>query len=372
MEGKWKIFLVLIGLLACFGLFFLIKSSMSINPSQANIEQIKKASMSKTEVTKQKKEDVKEEDKREIYLAGGCFWGVEEYFSRVPGVIDAVSGYANGKSDTTKYELVSQTGHAETVHITYNAKKISLKEILLHYFRIIDPTSKNKQGNDQGTQYRTGVYYKDEADLDTINQIFDEVAKKYDKPLAVEKEALKNFIKAEDYHQDYLKKNPNGYCHIDVNQAAYPVIEASRYPKPSDEEIKDKLSPEEYAVTQKNDTERAFSNRYWDKFDAGIYVDVVTGEPLFSSKDKFDSGCGWPSFTRPISPDVATYKEDKSFNMTRTEVRSQAGNSHLGHVFTDGPKDKGGLRYCINSLSIKFIPKSEMEEKGYGYLLDYV
>ncbi|WP_299572168.1 peptide-methionine (R)-S-oxide reductase MsrB [uncultured Leptotrichia sp.] len=200
----------------------------------------------------------------------------------------------------------------------------------------------------------------------------DEVAKKYDKPLAVEKEPLKNFIKAEDYHQDYLKKNPNGYCHIDVNQAAYPVIEASRYPKPSDEEIKSKLSPEEYAVTQKNDTERAFSNRYWDKFDAGIYVDVVTGEPLFSSKDKFDSGCGWPSFTRPISPDVATYKEDKSFNMTRTEVRSRVGNSHLGHVFTDGPKDKGGLRYCINSLSIKFIPKAEMEEKGYGYLLDYV
>jgi len=218
----------------------------------------------------------------------------------------------------------------------------------------------------------TGVYYKDEADLDTINQVFDEVAKKYDKPLAVEKEPLKNFIKAEDYHQDYLKKNPNGYCHIDVNQAAYPVIEASRYPKPSDEEIKAKLSPEEYAVTQKNDTERAFSNRYWDKFDAGIYVDVVTGEPLFSSKDKFDSGCGWPSFTRPISPDVATYKEDKSFNMTRTEVRSRVGNSHLGHVFTDGPKDKGGLRYCINSLSIKFIPKAEMEEKGYGYLLDYV
>ena len=339
MEGKWKIFLVLVGLLACFGLFFLIKGSASISPSQANIKQIKKASMSKTEVIKQKQEDVKEEDKREIYLAGGCFWGVEEYFSRVPGVLDAVSGYANGRSDTTKYELVSQTGHAETVKITYNVKKISLKEILLHYFRIIDPTSKNKQGNDQGTQYRTGVYYKDEADLDTINRVFDEIAKKYDKPLAVEKEALKNFIKAEDYHQDYLKKNPNGYCHIDVNQAAYPVIEA---------------------------------NRYWDKFDAGIYVDVVTGEPLFSSKDKFDSGCGWPSFTRPISPDVATYKEDKSFNMTRTEVRSRVGNSHLGHVFTDGPKDKGGLRYCINSLSIKFIPKAEMEEKGYGYLLDYV
>ena len=213
---------------------------------------------------------------------------------------------------------------------------------------------------------------QDQADLPTINQVFEEVAKKYDKPLAVEKEELANYIKAEDYHQDYLQKHPNGYCHIDVNQASYPVIDASRYPKPSDEEIKKKLSPEEYAVTQENDTERAFSNRYWDKFEAGIYVDVVTGEPLFSSKDKFDSGCGWPSFSRPISPDVATYKEDKSFNMTRTEVRSRVGNSHLGHVFTDGPKEKGGLRYCINSLSIKFIPKAEMAEKGYGYLLDFL
>ena len=177
---------------------------------------------------------------------------------------------------------------------------------------------------------------------------------------------------AEDYHQDYLKKNPNGYCHINVNQATYPVIDASKYPKPSDEELKKTLSPEEYAVTQKNQTERAFSNRYWDKFESGIYVDVATGEPLFSSKDKFESGCGWPSFTQPISPDVATYKEDKSYNMTRMEVRSRVGDSHLGHVFTDGPQDKGGLRYCINSLSIRFIPKDQMEEKGYAYLLDYV
>ena len=243
---------------------------------------------------------------------------------------------------------------------------------MLHYFRIIDPTSKNKQGNDRGPQYRTGVYYQDQADITTINQVFEEQSKKFKTALAVEKEPLKQFIKAEEYHQDYLKKNPNGYCHINVKQATYPVIDAAKYKKPSDDEIKKKLTEEEYAVTQKDETERAFSNRYWDKFDAGIYVDVVTGEPLFSSKDKFESGCGWPSFTRPISPDVANYKEDHSFNMTRTEVRSRVGNSHLGHVFTDGPKDKGGLRYCINSLSIKFIPKDQMESKGYGYLLNYV
>ena len=180
----------------------------------------------------------------------------------------------------------------------------------------------------------------------------------------MEKEPLTNFIKAEDYHQDYLKKHPNGYCHIDVNQASYPVIDASRYSKAKRWGNQKEVISWRVCGDTKNDTERAFSNRYWDQFDAGIYVDVVTGEPLFSSKDKFDSGCGWPSFSRPISPDVAIYKEDKSFNMTRTEVRSRVGNSHLGHVFTDGPKEKGGLRYCINSLSITFIPKAEMKEKG--------
>ena len=215
METKWKLISILLVGLFCFGIFFLVKGSMALDTSDATTEQIKKASMSQTPVANKKKEEkVNPEDQREIYLAGGCFWGVEEYFSRVPGVIDAESGYANGKGDTTKYELVNQTGHAETVHITYNVKKVSLKELLLHYFRIIDPTSKNRQGNDQGSQYRTGVYYTDQADLPTINQVFEEVAKKYDKPLAVEKEELANYIKAEDYHQDYLDKHPTGYCHL--------------------------------------------------------------------------------------------------------------------------------------------------------------
>ena len=309
---------------------------------------------------------------RMIYLAGGCFWGVEEYFSRVPGVLDTVSGYANGRSETTRYELIGQTGHAETVQVTYDTSQVSLREILLHFFRIINPLSKNKQGNDMGTQYRTGVYYTDVNDLPIIEQVFQEISEQYGQPLAVELLPLQHFIPAEEYHQDYLKKNPNGYCHINVNQASTPVIDASVYHKPSQEELKVSLSPEAYAVTQENGTERAFTSPLWNHFEPGIYVDVVTGEPLFSSKDKFDSGCGWPSFSRPISPDVAIYKEDKSFNMTRTEVRSRVGNSHLGHVFTDGPKEKGGLRYCINSLSITFIPKAEMKEKGYGYLLDYV
>ena len=318
MEHKMKWLLFGGAVLLVLGLFVLGSRMMPTLKNQSAINQIKEAAVSQAESVKQKKADLKNANLKHIYLAGGCFWGVEEYFSRVDGVVDAVSGYANGTSD------------------------------------------------------RTGVYYKDQADVETINKVFDEQKEKFKEPLAVEKQPLKHFIKAEEYHQDYLKKNPNGYCHINVKQASYPVIDASKYKRPSDAEIKKKLSDEEYAVTQKNDTERAFSNRYWDKFDAGIYVDVVTGEPLFSSKDKFESGCGWPSFTRPISPDVATYKEDHSFNMTRTEVRSRVGNSHLGHVFTDGPKAKGGLRYCINSLSIKFVPKDQMESKGYGYLLNYV
>ena len=310
-----------------------------------------------------------------IYLAGGCFWGTEHFFKQIRGVLATEVGYANGNRDKAPtYEQVCEgnTNFAETVKVTYNPQLIDLHKLIDLYFKIIDPTSLNKQGNDRGTQYRTGIYYTDATEKPLIEKAIHQLATQYTKPIVVEVLPLRNFYKAEEYHQDYLKRNPNGYCHINVKQASYPVIDASKYKKPSDAEIKKKLSDEEYAVTQKNDTERAFSNRYWDKFDAGIYVDVVTGEPLFSSKDKFDSGCGWPSFTRPISPDVATYKEDKSFNMTRTEVRSRVGNSHLGHVFTDGPKDKGGLRYCINSLSIKFIPKAEMEEKGYGYLLDYV
>lgn len=338
----------------------------------SQLDAIKEAAVSQVVARDKKQDNLEDADLHDIYLAGGCFWGVEEYFSRVPGVIDAASGYANGKSDTTSYALVKQTGHAETVHVTYDAKTVSLKELLLHYFRIIDPLSKNKQGNDVGSQYRTGVYYTDDKDLPVIDQVFAEIKDKYGQDLAVEKEPLENFVMAEEEHQDYLQKHPGGYCHINVNEASYPVIDASLYPKPSDEELKAKLSDQEYAVTQKNETEKAFSNRYWDQFEPGIYVDVATGEPLFSSADKYESGCGWPSFTHPISPDVVTYKEDKSFNMTRTEVRSRTGNSHLGHVFTDGPKDKGGLRYCINSLSIRFVPKAEMEQEGYGYLLEYV
>ena len=312
------------------------------------------------------------EEQRIIYLAGGCFWGLEAYMERIQGVTDAVSGYANGKGDTTNYQLLHATDHAETVKVTYDPNKISLDKLLQYYFRVIDPTSINKQGNDRGRQYRTGIYYQDGADKAVIEQALAQLQTKYKKPVQIEVQPLKNYIVAEEYHQDYLKKNPNGYCHIDITKADEPVIDEKDYPKPSDAELKAKLTPLQYSVTQNKHTERSFSNEYWDNFQPGIYVDVTTGEPVFSSNDKFESGCGWPSFTKPIAKEVVHYQTDNSFNMQRTEVLSRAGNAHLGHVFDDGPKDKGGLRYCINSASIKFIPLAEMEKAGYGYLIQSI
>ena len=312
------------------------------------------------------------QEQRIIYLAGGCFWGLEAYMERIQGVTDAVSGYANGKGDTTNYQLLHATDHAETVKVTYDPNKISLDKLLQYYFRVIDPTSINKQGNDRGRQYRTGIYYQNEQDKAVIEAALKTLQSKYQEPIQIEVEPLKNYVEAEEYHQDYLKKNPNGYCHIDIKKADEPLIDDKKYPKPSDAELKQKLTALQYDVTQGKHTERSFSNEYWDNFVPGIYVDITTGEPLFSSKDKFESGCGWPSFTKPIAAEVAEYQKDNSFNMTRIEVLSRSGHAHLGHVFDDGPRDKGGLRYCINSASIKFIPLDEMEKQGYGDLIPFV
>ncbi|NPE22498.1 peptide-methionine (R)-S-oxide reductase [Fusibacter sp. A1] len=308
---------------------------------------------------------------QEIYLAGGCFWGLEAYMARIYGVYDVTSGYANGNTENPSYEdlIYRNSGHAETVRVQYDPDKVDLDTLLTYYFKVIDPVSLNKQGNDKGVQYRTGIYYTSGGDLEVINRKMATVQAAYDKKLAVEVEPLDQYYLAEEYHQDYLEKNPNGYCHIDLFTVEEVVINESWYPKPSDEALKEKLTDFQYRVTQLNQTERAFSNEYWDTFEPGIYVDVATGEPVFSSNDKYDSSCGWPSFTKPIVPEVVKYVEDKSFNMSRTEVRSRSGDSHLGHVFEDGPKDKGGLRYCINSASIEFIALEEMTSKGYGYLI---
>lgn len=310
---------------------------------------------------------------KEIYLAGGCFWGVEEYMDRLTGVIDVTSGYANGSTENPTYqEVIGGSGHAETVHVTYDSSLTDLRTLLLYYFKVIDPTSLNKQGNDRGVQYRTGIYYTEEAEVSIINEVIEEQQVYYSEPIVVEVLPLDGYYLAEEYHQDYLIKNPNGYCHIDLDLAYETIIDPAKYPKPSDAELKEKLTELQYSVTQHEDTEMAFSSEYDGFYEPGIYVDIVTGEPLFSSADKYDSKSGWPSFTKPIVAEVVTYEVDNTLFAERTEVRSRAGDSHLGHVFDDGPTDEGGLRYCMNGSSLKFIPLEEMEAEGYGYLIGLV
>lgn len=305
---------------------------------------------------------------KEIYLAGGCFWGTQAYFDRMMGVIYTNVGYANGQSDQTDYYSIQNTGHSEAVYVVYDPEELPLEDLLTYYYGIIDPTILNQQGYDIGTQYRTGIYYVDENDLATINMVTEEEQKKHRSLIVTEIQPLRNYVLAEDYHQDYLVKNPWGYCHVDLSSIPNekPQVEATDYHKPTLDEIWQRLTPEQFEITQNNDTEYPFQNEYWDNTELGIYVDIVTGEPLFLSIDQYDSGCGWPSFTRPIQSDVIHYEQDDSFFMSRIEVRSRVGDSHLGHVFTDGPKDEGGLRYCINSGSLEFIPYDLMEARGYG------
>jgi peptide methionine sulfoxide reductase msrA/msrB len=312
--------------------------------------------------------DYKNSRYKEIYLAGGCFWGIQAYIDRIVGVEYTNVGYANGKSEETDYYSIKETGHAETVYVVYNPEKITLEELLGYFYGIIDPTSLNKQGNDQGSQYRSGIYYVNEEDKKIIKAATENEQAKFSEKIVTEIQPLENYILAEDYHQDYLEKNPDGYCHINLSNIPRekPKVNLEDYHKPPIEEIKEKLTNLQFRITQESSTEYPFQNEYWDNKEAGLYVDIVTGEPLFLSLDKYDSGSGWPSFTKPIQRDVITYHTDKSGGMERIEVRSRSGDSHLGHLFYDGPVEEGGLRYCINSGALDFILLDEFEEKGYG------
>jgi len=306
-----------------------------------------------------------------IYFAGGCFWGTEHFFKQIRGVVATEVGYANGNLENPSYRDVTTgtTGFAETVKVTYDPDIVDLDLLIDLYFKTIDPTSLNKQGNDVGTQYRTGIYYSNPADAALVVAKVKALGQQYHKSIAIETTPLKNFYDAETYHQDYLDKNPGGYCHIgpDLFELAKKANQQinQKFKKANQATLKKELTPLQYNVTQNNATERAFDNAYWNEFRSGIYVDITTGEPLFVSTDKFESGCGWPSFSKPINQELIEEKSDASLGMKRTEVRSKTGDAHLGHVFNDGPQEKGGLRYCINSASLRFVPETEMRAQGY-------
>ena len=323
------------------------------------------------------KDYIKDENTKEIYFAGGCFWGIEKLFESIDGVLDAESGYANGREDIVpsyKRVLVGDTGYRETVKVTYDESKVTLEQLLKAFFYVIDPTVEKKQGNDIGDQYQTGIYFVDDDSKDIILNFVEKEKEKY-KKFVVETNPLSRFFLAEEYHQDYLTKNPNGYCHIvpktfdEINDIIKEVPQLSKYNKPSDEDLKNKLTKLQFNVTQNAGTERPYTGEYWDFFEKGIYVDITTGEPLFSSLDKYESSCGWPSFSAPIDNKNLTLKEDKSHGMDRIEVKSKSGDAHLGHVFYGEQESPNGVRYCINSASLEFIPYDKMKEKGYEDLM---